>query len=381
MMTSVPASWLSSALSSKLICAQVREDPLLEAAVLRGVGRKLHMMMVASGGCTAAYLVARSSLARLHLVDVNAAQLALTRLKLRLLSRPRRRRLELLGHAPLPEDERARMFQNICGEIGVDPDIFGSQAQAMGLDQCGRQEQLFAAVRARLQRWQEGLQALMRLRDPARQAECYAGALEQAVTRALGQVMSQADLEHFFGPDANGDQLQGLAQHLADRIRWAVVSLPAATNPYLSQLLLGTYQRTAAPWFSAGRPAQLPEIRYQQCELTHALASGDEPLDLIHCSHVLDHLDQADASRLLASCRRRLRPGGAVIIRQLHAGPGHSSLRTAPAVVAAGHPPASARSQLHLPRDPHRHPLRVPGLPRSPEHGGSCGALDRGCGP
>jgi len=43
--------------------------------------------MVASGGCTAAVLATMPNVAAIHLVDANPAQLALARLKLRLLER------------------------------------------------------------------------------------------------------------------------------------------------------------------------------------------------------------------------------------------------------------------------------------------------------
>ena len=62
--------------------SQVREDALVDESVVLGLGEKVDVLMIASGGCTAALLASMPQVRRLHLVDPNSAQLALSRLKL-----------------------------------------------------------------------------------------------------------------------------------------------------------------------------------------------------------------------------------------------------------------------------------------------------------
>src|SRR5262245_59442416 len=93
-------AWLDEAATLPLAFALVREDALLDLDVLAGSGPEAHVIMVASGGCTAAALAAAPNIGRLHLVDPNPAQLALCRLKLRLLqTETPDTRQALLGHA------------------------------------------------------------------------------------------------------------------------------------------------------------------------------------------------------------------------------------------------------------------------------------------
>ena len=84
-MNSAPAPWVFEAAQSPIAFAQVREDATLDQWVAEQLNEQSEVLMVASGGCTAAALAASSKFARLHLVDPNPAQIALSRLKLRLL--------------------------------------------------------------------------------------------------------------------------------------------------------------------------------------------------------------------------------------------------------------------------------------------------------
>jgi len=58
------------------------------------------MLMVASGGCTAAHLLAQAPLHELTLVDPNRAQLDLAKFKIHLLNLSCQKRLEILGMRP-----------------------------------------------------------------------------------------------------------------------------------------------------------------------------------------------------------------------------------------------------------------------------------------
>ena len=84
-MSRTEPEWVERALELPLLFAQVREDALQDVALVRACSRGAQVLLIASGGCTAAALAAEANVARLVLVDPNPAQLALTRLKLHLL--------------------------------------------------------------------------------------------------------------------------------------------------------------------------------------------------------------------------------------------------------------------------------------------------------
>lgn len=319
-MTARLPAWVDEAMASPIAFAQVREDPLVDLAAIRAAGSRCRrMLMVASGGCTAAFLAGRMAADTLELVDVSSAQLALTRLKLRWLATATPdERLALLGHTAMAASARADRVARDARVVGVDPALFGPGAAEMGLDHAGRYERLFAALRARLLPHRPALEDLLALADPARQRRRLRGRLGQAIDRALAAVMRQGILERLFGSGATANRRQPFARHFAERTRWAIAQLPAADNPWLAQLLLGRYQRVRAPWLELGQRSRLPTVRLRHGSLLAALEADDAPLDVIHASNVLDWLPPAEAARLLDACWRRLRPGGVVIIRQLN---------------------------------------------------------------
>src|ERR1041385_3435774 len=106
MNSSLP-TWVCEAATLPLAFAQVRQDPQLDLEVVQRIGAGARVMMVGSGGCTAAFLASSKLISHLHVVDLNPAQLALSRLKLHLLQvADTHERLQIMGHAPMPARER-----------------------------------------------------------------------------------------------------------------------------------------------------------------------------------------------------------------------------------------------------------------------------------
>ncbi len=330
MRTPLPA-WVEEARAQPLAFAQVREDAGVDLGVVgalasaRGpsVRGGLRVLMVASGGCTAAALAADPRVAALHLVDPNPAQLALARLKLRLLeTRPPEERGALLGHAPLAADTRGAALAAELAALGCPADALGDPAcvARLGPDHVGRYERTFAALRRALGHDEE-VGALLRLADPPAQARRVAPetALGAALDRAFDEVFALPALVALFGEGATANRVQPFARHFAHQTRRVLASLPAATNPYLWQVLAGRLPPAATlPWLEAPAPARLPEVRLERAFMNEALAEGDEAFDLIHLSNILDWLDPAQAAETLDLAWRRLRPGGAVLVRQLN---------------------------------------------------------------
>src|SRR5262245_18302496 len=121
-----PAPWLLEAGRLPVAFAQVREDAWIDLEVARRLAGGASVLMVASGGCTAAALATMQDLALLHFLDPNPAQLALTRLKLRLLQAAEPpERLALLGHAPCDIARRRQRLREELDAMDLAPGALG----------------------------------------------------------------------------------------------------------------------------------------------------------------------------------------------------------------------------------------------------------------
>ncbi len=312
----MPADWLAQAAAMPVAFAQVREDPRVDHAVLDLLGRPAPTgLMVASGGCTAADVVGR--FARLRLVDINPAQLALTRLKLHLLQHAATGdRLQLMGHAPMPG--RAAVLGPLLDALGVGRDVLGPFAQvaALGPDHAGRYELNFAQLRREMADldWP----ALLTAPDAAARVAPGTPAGD-AMDRAFDSAMSLENLVALFGHGATQNRVEPFGRHFARRTRHATATLPTAVNPYLWQLLVGRFPPGVAyPWFAAPAPAAWPDLTFTRGPMADALAAARDPYDFVHLSNVLDWLTPAEAADTLRRAARALRPGGLVVVRQLN---------------------------------------------------------------
>ncbi|MDE0443280.1 MAG: DUF3419 family protein [Gammaproteobacteria bacterium] len=231
-------SWPERASVLPVAFAQVREDALLDYEIVCSVGEGARVAMVASGGCTVAMLASMASVAHLHCVDPNPAQLALTRLKLRLLATTGPgERLALLGHAPMVHLDRAARLTDELTALDLRSDVLGSISlvSRIGPDHAGRFEFLFAALREALRDRMAPIDALLSLGDPARQAERVAPQtnLGQCIDQALGDVMQRSNLVRLFGEAAVRNPAAPFSSHFRGRLRHVLATLPANDNPYL----------------------------------------------------------------------------------------------------------------------------------------------------
>src|SRR5690349_4183340 len=121
-MPDILPAWVMEAATWPVAFAQVREDPRIDQFVVERAGAAARVCMVASGGCTAAVLATMPNVAAIHLVDANPAQLALSRLKLRLLeTADEQTRLALLGHETLgsPWSELSERTARLTDELSA----------------------------------------------------------------------------------------------------------------------------------------------------------------------------------------------------------------------------------------------------------------------
>ena len=324
-MDAVVPDWVTFAASMPIAFAQVREDSLLDVEILERIGgRQIRGIMIASGGCTAAALVASGRLTELHLVDMNPAQLALSRLKLDLLHTAMpQERAEILGHAPLSINERSARLGEALRRLELSPDVLGppSFVAEVGPDQAGRYELLFAQLRHEIRGFTSEIVDLLNLDDTAERIRRTRpeAPLGRAIDEAFEHGMALPHLVRLFGAQATQNSLESFAKHFARRTRQAIALGCTVDNPYLWQLLTGKFPNgVTTPWMSAMPPSRLPEVIESHCTFDMALACFCDRFDFVHLSNILDWLDPDQARRTLQLASCALRPGGYVLIRQLN---------------------------------------------------------------
>jgi len=322
------SAWLMHAQAQPIAFAQVREDPRIDRYLVKRCaaerGAAVSVLQVASGGCTACLLAAMPEVDHLHLVDPNPAQMALTRVKLHLLSsQPEAYRMQLLGHAELPPARRAQALSGILQSCELAQDSLGplSDVARRGPDFNGRYELLFSQLQRSLLPWAEPLLQLVNLDDPRRQQPLCSpqSALGAALDGAVTQTMALPHLVALFGASATGNAVLPFPEHFRERVRLVLGRLPASDNPYLWQLLLGRYPPGhPVDWLTLPQTSRLPPITCTLGTMAEALAAPARAYDLIHLSNILDWLTPAAATQLLELTWQALRPGGYVVIRQLN---------------------------------------------------------------
>jgi S-adenosylmethionine-diacylglycerol 3-amino-3-carboxypropyl transferase len=317
--------WLAAAKKSPIYFAQVREDALIDIELVKQhCPEKPALLMVASGGCTAAALIGSCSFEHLHVVDPNPSQLYLTLLKLYLLKRPYQERLELLGHTKIPVAERKVRLQNIFTQLDIPHDILGDldDLALHGIDYTGRYEQLFQALRGHLKKYTAEIQALFSLNSIEEQSGRVhpKSTLGKALDKAFEEVMSLPTLIALFGESATANRLQEFSIHFAERTRHMLCTQNAAASPYLAQVLLGRFHHnTLSPWLTMEGVKKLPEMSWSPASMQKVLGhTKAESYDAIHLSNILDWLNPAEAKELLENSYSALKENGIVIIRQLN---------------------------------------------------------------
>jgi S-adenosylmethionine-diacylglycerol 3-amino-3-carboxypropyl transferase len=322
--TTAAPDWVSQAATLPVAFAQVREDPLLDLRVVERIPRNARVLLIASGGCTAALLAAASNVAFLHLVDPNPAQMALTRLKLRLLRHAdSMQRLAVLGHAPMDPGERRSLLRNWLEELSLPENSLGALERVArdGPDYTGRYECVFAALRECLRDQITELEQLLKLKNLAEQRQRIASGtvLGQRLDEALDAVMALPNLVRLFGSDATNNPVEPFSRHFARRIRHALATLPAGSNPYLWQMILGRYPATArTPWLDSKRVESLPRVQWSIAYVDTVLENAAGEYDFVHLSNVLDWLAPERASHTLRLAHSALRAGGWMLLRQLN---------------------------------------------------------------
>lgn len=278
---------MSTLSRSPLQFAVVREDPRVEATLIAEL-QCASVLLVASGGCTALALRARCPDVDITLIEPNAAQVAHVA-----------RKLEALA------DLRPARFN--VGDDARD-----------GLSECGNFEGLFRTWRAVLDEFVvTKVDRARRLRDPNATWTDVCDHPYWPVAFALA--FADPMLRTMFGPDAVQHAAPGsYPEYFRARIETGLASVDRTVNPWLHHLLLGCYSVEPEGWppFLQQPPRDLRPFPVLGTTLMAA-----PPLvgfDLVQLSNVLDWMADADCRRLAARLAAELRPGAAVLWRQLN---------------------------------------------------------------
>jgi S-adenosylmethionine-diacylglycerol 3-amino-3-carboxypropyl transferase len=363
-MNPAPAPWAVRAARFPLAFAQVREDPRIDVQLARHLPDPATIVMIASGGDTVVQL-GRLPLHRIHAVDMNPAQIAISRLKWHLAHQPDPRgTLALLGHQPLPPAERQRELLGLFDTLKLSHDALGplDQVAELGPDHSGRYELCFDQLRQQLNQKtavhlttdvtdgaDEGAAPPGPVRvhglisqlhghptsSPRPSASSASSAVSTAHSRsepapdpfafgpeldlALASVMSRPNLVALFGEEATRNPLLPFSTHFAQRTRIAAARPDAGINPFLWQMYRGRFP-SGHPhdWLQPG-PSPQADVVWHHGRMRDVLRSmPTASADFVHLSNILDWLSPQDAEDTLAATARVLRTGGTVIVRQLN---------------------------------------------------------------
>jgi len=318
------SSWLEAAGRLPVAFAQVREDPEIDLRLLAQTRPRARVLVVGSGGCTTAAIVAQADVELLQVVDPNPAQLALGRFKLELLRQlSPANRLQILGHEVMEESARHAQLTELFERLELPPDVLGpaQTVSQVGVDHCGRYEVLFQALRHALSQFSGKLEGLIDSLNIADQTRLLAADAElgAALDQALDQVFSLPNLVVLFGPDATANRVEDFSRHFARRIRAMLATRPANESPWLAQMLVGRFSTQPYPWLTMSAPSNLPKVVWTQDTMQSVLASAEAgSLDFIHLSNILDWLSPDQSASLLEHAWKALARGGRMVIRQLN---------------------------------------------------------------
>lgn len=331
-MSSEYSTWLENARALPVAFAQVREDPRLDLAVVERLPDDANVVMIGSGGCTAAVLACNRKLSQLHVVDPNPSQIALCKVKLHLLKHfDPQSRLAVLGHSKTTPDQRAQMVEEFASTLGLQTSTFGpiEVVSRLGLDYCGRYEAVFSELQREIASSEDFVRDVLKLSDISAQRTSLENGRDfySSLTVALNKVMSQSNLVALFGEDATNNGVIPFSDHFRLRLQESIRTLPNASNPYIWQFLAGRYPADIKiPWLHLSKADYLAQVRFRISTITEELSAYHDEVDFVHLSNVLDWLSEEEASKTLRLAFDALREGGFVLIRQLNSTSGIRNL-------------------------------------------------------
>lgn len=269
--------------------AVVREDPAVEHALCRRKGAE-HVLVVASGGCTALTLAHREPALKVTAFDLARGQ---------------------LEHL---ERKRGAVARGDLRALNVGDDSPG------GLNQRGEFESLFRTLRRFVEEMVAPSTELRRYFDAATPHVARMSLLERWFASrywpvAFSLAFHDAFLHAMFGPEATqhaeSGSYPGYFQRAFER---GLRRADGPGNPFLAHVLLGAYLDAHAPDYVRG--GDLPPVELVEGQLLDVPRL--ERFDVVSLSNVFDWSDDALVALWAERLASTLRPGALVVMRQLN---------------------------------------------------------------
>jgi len=279
--------------NNKVQFAVVREDPMIEAELVRLTKAK-HVLLIASGGCTALTLQALFPDLLMTLVDFNSAQLDRVREKM---------------CAVHTEDDAIR-----CQKLNI------GTSNPNGLNQCGNFESLFRCLREfifDLVADETEVRSLFEEKDQlANVSELFFSNKYWHVVFEL--FFSDELLNTMFGPEATQHAESGSYPRYFQSLFEKGLSTPQAFNNYfLHHVFLGYYlsRPECLPYYLLSPPTG---YHFQMIEGTLNDVSELQHYDIISLSNIMDWMPLFEIASLIKHLQTGMRSGAIVLYRQLN---------------------------------------------------------------
>lgn len=276
-----------------IMFAQVREDPLVELAVLDKIDKQARILIVGSGGCTLFSLLG-PKIGEIDVVDMNPGQIHLIQLKLELMKHFSSSYLLELFEGTKDENFVENVYQLIRDNLNVECANFWDQNLdlfKMGLTQCGVFEELFREL------VQSGFD--------------------------FEQVFSTDHLIELFGPDAVLNSNKCLfSEHFRQVWNRYQQDNFVEGNYFHHQIAYDSYPNIRLPiYFRNLAPIRgnINKVGFYNSSFIELLDSSDEEnYDLINSSNLTDWMDPIGLDVFIKKLYTRVKKGGYVVMRRLN---------------------------------------------------------------
>ena len=278
---------------NKVQFAVVREDPMVEAELIRLTGAR-NVLLVASGGCTALTLQALFPDLHITLFDFNPAQLQRVQEKM----------------SALRDDDAARRHRRF--NIGT--------SDPKGLNQNGNFESLFRGLREFIfDLVADEAEIRVLFEEKGRLTRVSEVLFSNKYWRvAFDLYFSDSLLNAMFGPSATQHAKPGsYPRYFQTLFEKGLTSAKAFDNYFLHHVFLGYYlQRPASlPYYLLAPPT---DYHFQMVEGTLDQVSELQRFDLISLSNIMDWMPLVESASLIGHLQNEMKSGASVLYRQLN---------------------------------------------------------------
>eukprot|EP01125_Pyxidicula_operculata_P011414 TRINITY_DN373_c0_g1_i1.p2 TRINITY_DN373_c0_g1~~TRINITY_DN373_c0_g1_i1.p2 ORF type:complete len:326 (-),score=36.92 TRINITY_DN373_c0_g1_i1:73-1050(-) len=281
--------------------------------------------MIVSGGCSIISLLSHEHVKSIDSFDMNPSQIFLAQLRLAALKNlPPQKHKHFVGGFPdiVDNQERLEIYESLRNELPKDCRGWWDRNTYLirtGINQCGRFEYLFYELQMELLKHSFVLSP----------ENCD---ISNPVWRNIFEkVFARKRLIHMFGEEAvNYSMEKSFAQHFCEVFSQAVKTWPDITqNYFLNQVLGNKYSLTSYPTYLEDENYYRLQKRLHNPDFNLNFFLGDfwkykeqaereRTYDVVHTSNISDWMPIPSLRQILQDVKKKINPGGAIIMRRLN---------------------------------------------------------------